>query len=74
MSTTLEALEAEALKRPPSDRSHLVERLLVSLDADAELEEEWAREADRRVAELDSGAVEAVPGEQAMARLRARLG
>jgi putative addiction module component (TIGR02574 family) len=74
MSTTLEALEAEALKLPPSDRSHLVERLLVSLDADAELEEEWAREADRRVAELDSGAVEAVPGEQAMARLRARLG
>lgn len=74
MSPTLEALEAEALKLPPSDRSHLVERLLVSLDADAELEEEWAREADRRVAELDSGAVEAVPGDQAMSRLRARLG
>lgn len=37
-------------------------------------EEEWEREADRRVAELNSGAVEAVPGEQAMASLRASLG
>ena len=74
MSTTLETIEAEALKLPPSDRSHLVERLLVSLDADKELEEAWAREADKREAELDSGTVDAVPGEQAMERLRARLG
>ncbi len=74
MFATLEALEAEALKLQPSDRSHLVERLLLSLDTDTEVEEEWAREADRRVAELDSAVVEAVPGEQAMARLRARLG
>ena len=73
MSTTLETLEAEALKLPPSERSHLVERLLVSLDADTELEEEWSREADKREAELDSGAVQAVPGEQVMARLRSRL-
>ena len=74
MSTTLETIEAEALKLPPSDRSHLVERLLVSFDADKELEEAWAREADKREAELDSGTVDAVPGEQAMERLRARLG
>lgn len=74
MSTTLETIEAEALQLPPSDRSHLVERLLVSFDADKELEEAWAREADKREAELDSGTVDAVPGEQAMERLRARLG
>ena len=74
MSTTLETIEAEALKLPPSDRSHLVERLLVSFDADKELEEAWARAADKREAELDSGTVDAVPGEQAMERLRARLG
>ena len=74
MSTTLETIEAEALQLPPSDRSHLVERLLVSFDADKELEEAWARAADKREAELDSGTVDAVPGEQAMERLRARLG
>jgi putative addiction module component (TIGR02574 family) len=74
MPTTLETLEAEALKLPPSDRSHLVERLLISLDTDVELEAAWEREADRREAEIDSGRVEAVPGDQAMERLRARLG
>lgn len=55
MPMTLETLEAEALKFPPRDRSHLVERLLVSLDTDAEVEDAWAREADKREAELDSG-------------------
>jgi putative addiction module component (TIGR02574 family) len=74
MSTTLEALEAEVLKLTPADRSRLLERLIVSLDKDAEVEEAWAREADRREAELDSGAVQAVPGDQMMERLRARLG
>ena len=48
--------------------------LLVSLDADKELEEAWAREADKREAELGPGTVDAVPGAQAMERVRARLG
>lgn len=74
MSTTLEALEAEVLKLPPSERSHLLECLIISLDEDAEVEEAWAFEADRREAELDSGVVEAVAGDQMMERLRARIG
>lgn len=73
MSTNLEALEAEALKLAPADRSHLLERLIASLDSDPEVEEAWAREADRREAELESGSVVAVPGHEAIARLRARL-
>ncbi|HEX4961408.1 MAG TPA: addiction module protein [Thermoanaerobaculia bacterium] len=73
MSTNLEALEAEVLKLAPADRSHLLERLIASLDADPEVEGAWEREADRREAELDSGTVTAVPGPEAMARLRARL-
>ena len=73
MSTHLEALEAEALKLAPADRSHLLERLIASLDADPEVEAAWEREADRREADLASGAVVEVPGPEAMARLRARL-
>lgn len=73
MTTTLEELEAEVLQLPPADRSHLLERLIVSLDADADVEEAWEREADRREAELESGAVTAVPGHEVMARLRSRL-
>ncbi len=73
MSTILDALEAEALKLPPAERSHLLERLVASLDADPEVEAAWALEADRREAELASGSVEAVPAAEAIARLRARL-
>lgn len=73
MTTNLEVLEAEALKLSPSDRSHLLERLIASLDADPEVEVAWAKEADLRQAELDSGAVTAVSGDEAVARLRARL-
>ena len=73
MSASLEALEAEVLSLAPADRSHLLERLIVSLASDPEVEEAWEREADRREAELDSGSVAAVPGNEAMARLRSRL-
>lgn len=73
MPTSLEVLEAEALQLAPSERSHLVERLLASLDADPELEAYWEQEADRRESALESGRVSAVPLEEAMIRLRARL-
>ena len=73
MPTILEALEAEVLKLAPSERSHLLERLIISLDEDAEVEETWTREADRREAEIDSGVVDAIPGDEMMERLRARL-
>lgn len=73
MSKILDALEAEALKLPPAERSHLLERLVASRDADPEVEAAWALEADRREAELASRSVEAVPAAEAIARLRARL-
>jgi len=69
----LEILEAEVLQLAPADRSHLLERLIASLDADPEVEEAWEREADQREAELESGSIAAVPGEEAIARLRAKL-
>jgi len=73
MSTNLELLEAEALKLPPADRSHLLERLVASLDVDPDVDAAWENEADRREAALDSGSVSAVPGPEAMDRLRSRL-
>lgn len=71
--STLEALEASALKLSAADRSRLLERLLASLDADAEVEQAWESLADQREADLDRGATVAVPSEEALARLRARL-
>ena len=73
MNTNLEVLEAEVLQLAPVERSHLLERLIASLDSDPEVEEAWEREADRREAELESGLIAAVPGQEAVARLRAKL-
>ncbi len=74
MSTHLEVLEAEALKLAPPERSHLLERLIASLDSDPGVEEAWEREADRREALLESGSAAEVSGPEALNRLRSRLG
>ena len=73
MSTSLEIVEAQALKLGPADRSHLLERLMLSLDVDAELEAAWELEADRREAALAAGVVAPVQAQEAMHRLRSRL-
>lgn len=73
MSPNLEVLEAEVLQLPLVERSHLLERLIASLDSDPEIEEAWEQEAELRDAELESGSISAIPGEEALARLRARL-
>lgn len=74
MTTSLEVLEAEALKLAPADRSHLLERLIASLDVDPQVEEAWELEADRREASLESGSAVEVSGQEAISRLRSRLG
>lgn len=74
MNTHLEVLEAQALQLPPADKSHLLERLIASLDADEEVAKAWEAEADRREAELEAGLVVELPGEEVMRGLRARLG
>ena len=69
----LDVLEAEVLQLPPVERSHLLERLISSLDAYPEVDAAWEREADRREAELESGLSKAIPASEALPRLRAKL-
>jgi putative addiction module component (TIGR02574 family) len=73
MSIPLDTLEAEVLKLPAGARSHLLDRLIASLGTDAEIDEAWALEAERRDAEVDEGKVTAVPGNELLDRLRAGL-
>ena len=73
MSIPLDTLEAEVLKLPAGARSHLLDRLIASLGTDAEIEEAWAIEAERRDVEVDEGKVATVPGAEVLARLRAEL-
>ncbi len=73
MATSIEVLEAEVLGLSAAERSRLLERLIASLDADPEIQKAWVQEAERRDAEVDSGAVSLVPGEEALSRLRTNL-
>lgn len=73
MDTEIDKLEAEALKLAPGERAVLAQRLLASLEEDAEIEEAWAVEIERRIAEVESGAVQVIPIEEALARVRAAL-
>lgn len=73
MNTHLEILEAEVMQLPLADKSHLLERLIATLDVDEEHQKAWNSVADQREAELDAGLAVEVPSEEAMARLRARL-
>ncbi|MBA3507081.1 MAG: addiction module protein [Betaproteobacteria bacterium] len=73
METQLEILESEALKLTPSERAALAQRLLASLEEDSEIEEAWAAEIERRIAEVESGAVRVVPVAEALAQVRAKL-
>lgn len=70
MPLAIEVLEAEVLGLPAAERTRLLERLIASLDADPETQKTWVQEAERRDAEIESGAVSVVPGAEALARLR----
>jgi len=73
MSLTVEALEAEALNLSTAERARLVEKLIVSLDAEPDVEAAWAVEMERRHAEIESGAVSLLPGAETLARLKAEF-
>jgi putative addiction module component (TIGR02574 family) len=72
MSTLVEELSARAKALSSEDRARLAEELLDSLDgaSDAEAEAAWDHEIERRVAEVESGAVKLVPAEEVHAEAR----
>lgn len=55
----------EVVSLPVEERALVVDSLLRSLNQpESEVDKEWAKEAKRRLAELRSGRVEAIPGEK----------
>jgi len=73
MSTQVEILEAEAMKLTAEERARLADRLIASLSDDAEIEEAWAAEVERRIAEIEAGRARVVPAADAIARARDAL-
>jgi len=73
LSSRLEILEAQALELPPEERVKLADRLIASVFQDNDIEEAWASEVERRIAEIEAGRAQLVPAADAIARARAAI-
>jgi putative addiction module component (TIGR02574 family) len=63
---------AESL--PLDLKTQLIDRLLKSLSpSQKEIDELWAKEAEKRVEEIKSGKVKSIPGEEVFKEIRDRL-
>jgi putative addiction module component (TIGR02574 family) len=74
MPTPVEDLVAQALGLPPEDRAKLIERLLASFEPRSAAQAAWMQVAQARRDEVRSGKTAMVSGDEALARVRARLG
>ena len=76
MSLTLKELSAETRQLPSEQAAEPMDLLLIDTFSapDPAVEEAWGREIDRRLAELASGQVKSIPGEQVMAEVRKIVG
>lgn len=70
MTTSVKELESQALRLTPEERALLADHLLASLAPDSAVEEAWAAESQRRLAELEADAALAVPIDAAIDRAR----
>ena len=73
MPTPVHDLEAEILDLPPEDRARLLERLIASFEPKSDAQKAWLELALRRQEEVRAGKVSMVPGDDALARVRARI-
>jgi len=76
MNTTVQDILDIALQLPDQERADLAASLIESLDQpfDLDARDAWAAEIRQRVADLDSGAVKAIPWDEARQVIAGRLG
>ncbi len=77
MSDALAELKEKAAQLSAQERAELALALIASLDGplenQADVDEAWRVEIDRRVAQIEQGEVELVPGDEVFERVRRRL-
>ena len=73
MPAPVEDIAAQALSLPPEDRAKLVERLIESFEPRSAAQADWLRLARSRRDDVRAGTVAMVPGDEALARVRARI-
>jgi hypothetical protein len=75
MTALAEKIYNEALDLPMDDRLTLLDRLLHSsnLYTQADIDQAWVQEVDRRDRQIDNGTATLVSGENVSAKINARL-
>ena len=75
MNRSAQEILDDARRLPPAEVDWLIESLLLEGESgsEAEIETAWDGEIKRRLDEIDSGAVELIPGEQVRAEMIASL-
>ena len=75
MITLSPKIEQEVLSLPLDERLALIDKLISSLNLPPQvnIDKLWAKEAERRIEELDSGKVQEIPGDMVFSELRAEL-
>ncbi len=76
MPSKLAELKKKASQLSETERAELALALIESLDgpADADVEEAWRVEIERRAAQVERGEVQLIPGDEVFEQLRRRLG
>ena len=74
MNTATQGILNTALQLPDEERADLAASLIESLDRpfDSDVRAAWAEEIHRRIADLDSGVVKAIPWDEARQMIAGR--
>jgi len=75
MSERFDEIVARAMSLPQEQRVRLAEELIASLDGEieADVEELWLAEAEKRLNDFRSGKTPGIPADEAFARARQAL-
>ncbi len=75
MTSLDEKMVDEALSLPSNMRAILIEKLIESLNLPKreDIDKLWAEEAEKRIADVDSGRVKPISGEQVFKEIHERL-
>ncbi|MBN1803130.1 MAG: addiction module protein [Candidatus Lokiarchaeota archaeon] len=75
MNELNDKLLQDALSLPSHLRTILIDKLIESLNVpiNEEIDELWAKEAEKRVAEINSGKVKAISGEEVFKEIQSRF-
>ena len=75
MARTLREIERDIRALSARERARLLKALISDLDApaDPDAERAWVAEAEHRLAEIESGTVETIPGSEVLKEARSRL-